>query len=196
MLTKITLDGPMGRKFGKKWELEVNSPSEALRLIDANKPGVFTWIRSNLKKYSRYRVICEYEDGRIEHLSQEEYAFERKCKSIRFVPVIEGAGGNGIFQTIIGIVLIVVGVVFEMPNLIYAGAAMLIGGVAAMLAPKPKIGGGVDTMSGSERKDKTSYYFDGPANTTQQGVPVQLIYGECLVGSHSISAAVTVDQLM
>lgn len=193
MLTKVILEGPMGKQFGREWELNINSPHEALRMIDANKPGVFGWIRNNLEKYSRYRVICTYQDGTEAHLSDEEYKLERKCTSIRFVPVIEGAGGNGIFQTILGIVLIVVGVVFEMPNLVYMGAAMAIGGVAAMLAPKPKLG---DLGAGTERKDKTSYYFDGPANTTVQGVPVQLIYGRCMVGSHAISAALTVDQLM
>lgn len=191
MLTKVILEGPMGKAFGREWELMVNSPNEALRMIDANTPGVFLWIKTNLQKYSHYRVICEYEDGRVEHLNEDDYRLERKCKSIRFVPVVSGAGG-GVFQAIIGIVLIVVGVIFEQPWMIAMGAGMLIGGVAAMLAPKPKLNQDQQT----ERKDSTSYYFDGPANTTMQGVPVQLIYGKCLVGSHSISAAVTVDQLM
>jgi len=70
------------------------------------------------------------------------------------------------------------------------GASMLISGIAAMLAPKPQ------KQEQTERKDKTSYFFDGPTNTTVQGVPVQLIYGRCLVGSHAISAKVSVDQLM
>lgn len=60
-----------------------------------------------------------------------------------------------------------------------------------MLTPKTS-----NNQQTSERKDKTSYYFDGPANTTMQGVPVQLIYGRALVGSHGISAALTIDQLM
>lgn len=193
MLTEVILDGPMGKKFGKTWELAVGSPNEALRMIDANKPGVFAWIKTNLDKYERYRVTVTYHDGREEDLSEEEYKLERSVKRIRFTPVIEGAGGNnGILQTVLGIVLIAVGVVFAVSNLIYMGAAMVIGGVAAMLAPKPKMG----DLEQSERKDKTSYYFDGPTNTTMQGVPVQLIYGTCLVGSHPISAALTVDQLM
>lgn len=191
MLTKVILEGPMGKAFGKKWELQVNSPSEALRMIDANKPGVFAWIKANLQKYSHYRVVCEYEDGRVEHLAEGDYPLERKMKTIRFVPVISGAGGA--FQAILGIVLIVVGcVVPGMQALIWVGAGMLIGGVAAMLAPKPN----ASSNDQSQSANSTSYYFDGPANTTMQGVPVQLIYGTCLVGSHSISAAVTVDQMM
>lgn len=196
MLTKITLDGPMGKAFGRNWNLQANSPSEALRMIDANKPGVFGWIKLNLQKYSHYRVICEYEDGRVESLvEEEEYKMERKCKSIRFVPVVSGS--SGVVKAVLGIILIVVGVVFSAflgpavsGFLIKAGIGLLISGVAQMLAPKPQ------SQEQSERKDKTSYFFDGPANTTQQGVPVQLIYGTCLVGSHAISAEITIDQLM
>ncbi|EPT3892638.1 tail assembly protein, partial [Escherichia coli] len=45
--------------------------------------------------------------------------------------------------------------------------------------------------------NSNSYYFDGPQNTTNQGNPVQLIYGEeILVGSQVVSSSITIDQLM
>lgn len=190
MLTAVILEGPLGKAFGRKWNLLVESPNDALRMIDANRPGVFAWIRKNLEKYSRYRVICKYEDGRSEMLNTDGYAMNRKCVEIRFLPTIEGAGG-GVFQTVVGVALLVYGIVTANPAVILQGVVMTIGGVAQMLSPKPKVGG-----SESEKKDRTSYFFDGPVNTTMQGVPVQVIYGKCLVGSHAISAAVTVDQLM
>ena len=198
MLTEVILDGPMGKTFGRKWSLAVDSPQEALNLIDANRPGLLSWIKNNLKRYSRYKVICQYENGQTEHLGDSDYGLTRKCKSIRFVPVIEGAGG-GALQTVIGIALIGVSVwnpaLLSMTASMQAamfgmGMSMAIGGIASMLAPKPS------SQNQAERKDKTSYYFDGPTNTTMQGVPVQLIYGKCMVGSHGISAAVTIDQMM
>lgn len=194
MLTKVILEGPMGKKFGKEWELDVDSPSEALRLIEANKPGLFAWIKQNLEKYSEYNVVCEYEDGTTESLDDESYKLNRQCKVIRFVPVIKGAGS--IFRVVLGIVLIIVGVFTTIfgdysGSVIMLGVGLLASGVAQMLAPKPKM----NDNSGSSGKNEGSYFFDGPANTSTQGVPVQLIYGRCLVGSHTISAAVTVDQL-
>lgn len=39
MLTKIVLGGAMGRIWGKEWFLDVNSPAEAIQMINANKPG-------------------------------------------------------------------------------------------------------------------------------------------------------------
>jgi predicted phage tail protein len=70
------------------------------------------------------------------------------------------------------------------------GVALMLGSVIEALSPKP-------TQSDpSARKDKTSYYFDGPVNTSVQGVPVPLIYGKIRAGSHAISASLTIDQLM
>lgn len=192
-LTKVILDGPMGKQFGRTWNLAVESPGEALRLIEANRPGLSAWIKANLAKYSRYKVICEYEDGRKEDLDNETYALNRKAKTIRFVPLVEGASGVG--RIVAGIILIVVAYFFPPAapyamQLYAAGASMILGGIAQLLAPKPS------KADISETEMKSSHYFDGPVNTTQQGVPVPLIYGTCLVGSHAVSASITIDQLM
>ncbi len=194
MLTKVILEGPMGKEFGREWELDIESPREALCLIDANAPGVFRWIRNNLKKYERYQVICEYENGQTEALSDTEYTNRHVAKVIRFVPLVDGAGSDGgIIQTILGVVLIVVGVWNSNPNLVAAGLSLMIGGIVSMLSPHPSK---PDIEKDEQTNGVASYYFDGPTNTTGQGNPVQLIYGRTLVGSHTISVSATVDQLM
>lgn len=190
MLTKVILEGPMGKEFGREWAFAINSPREALSMVNANKPGVFNWIRANLQKYATYRVVCEYEDGRVEELDKDAYMLKGRPALIRFVPLVEGA--SDVVRTIVGAILVVVGVVYEQPWMVNIGASMMIGGVIEMLSPRPKM----DERNGAEGEGKSSYYFNGPANTTNQGVPVQLVYGRMLVGSHAISAAVTVDQLM
>lgn len=190
MLTKVILNGPMGKQFGKVWDLAVDSPAHALKLIDANKPGVFNWIRANLPKYATYRVTVEYEDGRKEDMDNDSVAMHQKAKTIRFTPMTEG--GGAVARVVIGAVLVALAFVpgFQgaSTQLIAAGSAMILGGIVAMLAPKPKVD--------KKEEGKSSYYFDGPSSTTGQGNPVQLTYGRCLVGGHTISAAVTVDQLL
>lgn len=197
MLTKVILEGPMGKKFGRVWELVVASPNEALQMIDANKPGLFAWIKGNLDKYEKYKVIVETDDGDTRELSNEDYQFECRAKTIRFAPVVEGSGGS-IGNFVFGAVLFAIGFFFPPAwsvaanMLMGVGLGMMLGGIIQMLTPQPK----ADQAEG-ERKDKTSYYFDGPANTTMQGVPVQLIYGEeVMVGSHAISSSVEIDQLL
>lgn len=190
-LTKVILEGPLGKQFGREWEFAIDSPREALKMVDANKPGVFGWIKQNLAKYSRYQVICERRDGTVEELDNDSYPLNQgNLKSVRFVPVIEGA--SNVFKVVVGIVLVVVGAVFQQPWAVKIGVSLIVGGVIGALSPRPKM----DSSGNREGDSKASYLFDGPANTTAQGSPVQLIYGRILAGSHSISAAVTVDQLM
>lgn len=190
MLTQVILEGPFGKAFGREWELEVNSAAEALRMINANKPGVFGWIRDNIKIYDRYQVICEYENGVIEELNDDTFPLERKLKKIRFVPIVEGAGG--LIQAVVGAVLIALDVfVFHTGWLTKLGIGMVVGGMISALSPRPST---KSKQEGAERAE--SYYFNGPVNVQHQGAPVPLIYGRCLVGSQTISAKVTVDQLM
>ncbi len=191
MLTKVILEGPMGKACGRTWAFDISSPSEALRMVDANRPGVFNWIRNNLKKYEAYRVVCRYEDGKTEELDQGSYTLMNKPVEIRFVPIVQGSGNAG--RIILGAVLVIAGVWFQQPWLIQMGAGLIVGGVIGLLTPQPKL----NSSDEKESKNKTSHFFDGPVNTTEQGVPVQLIYGETvLVGSHAISAEVSIDQLM
>ena len=195
MLTKVILDGPIGQEFGREWDLSVSGPSEALRMIDANKPGLFRWIKTHLNIYERYQVFCTYENGQTEYLDNESYPLLRKIKEIRFIPMIAGAGGGGGLGGIVfGAILIGIGVVTGMPFLISMGASMLLGGVIQSLSNVPHK---ADTGAGNTaRNDLTSYYFNGPVNTTMQGVPVALILGTVLTGSHAISANITIGDLV
>nr|DAS20053.1 MAG TPA: tail assembly protein [Caudoviricetes sp.] len=197
MLTKVILGGELAKVAGRKeWMLDCGSPSEAISLINANKPGVVNWMRQNLEKYKVYQVECEDEKGGKENLTNETYQLARKCKVIRFVPILTGAGGNnGILQAVVGVVMIVVGAVITGlsggsgspigASLISAGVGMILGAICTMLM-KP---------SGNDDDDGTSnYYFNGAVNTTEQGTPVPLVFGRCRVGSAVISSEITVTE--
>lgn len=196
MLTKVILEGPLGKKFGREWMLEVSSVSEAFRLIDANKPGFFTWIRENLGTHPNYKIVSK-SGTKEEEVGVEGLQLSRKADSIIVVPLLAGAGDNAL-QIVAGVALIAfagpIGASIGVASGTVAGVgfSLAVGGVIASLTKTPTNG----IQEQQERKDKTSYYFNGPINTTLQGSPVQLIYGRCLVGSQVISAAVTIDQLL
>lgn len=201
--TTVILDGAMGKRFGKKWELYIDSPAEALRMIEANNPGLISWVRNNLNTFEGYKVTCEYHNGVTEIVGEEELIMSGRVKSVRFTPVIAGSGNTA--KIIAGVVIIAIASYFTFGAAAFAagsvgaavtgaamsiGVALALGGVVGLLTPQP-------TMSGSDmqtRTDKTSYYFNGPTNTTMQGVPVSLTYGKCLVGSHPVSVSLTVDE--
>lgn len=191
MLTKIYLEGPMGDQFGREWELDVESPNDAIRLIDANRPGLLSWIRKNVELYSHYRVILE-NDSESSELSDETYLKSGGAKTIRFVPIVSGSGKWT--NAIVGAATIVIGFVAGNEFLIKIGASMLLSGVIGALTMRTS-----NRRLASESAEPTSLesdVFDGPVNTSQQGVPIPLIYGRMLVGSHVISAGVIVDQLV
>lgn len=194
MLTQVTLYGPLAKEFGRDWELAVSSPREAIRLIEANRPGFINWIRGNLNKYDRYKVIVDYENCKKEHLDEDSFDLQRNMKRIRIVPIVMGAGAIG--KIIAGVFLIAIGFFLGGATdpigmaLIGAGIGTGLGGIVEAISPRPK------KTDQSVRQDGTSYFFDGPVNTTQQGLPVPLIYGRCLVGSHPVSAKVSIDQLL
>lgn len=186
MLTKIIIEGAMGAKFGRVWNLAVSTPQEALRLIDANKPGLLNWIRQNAAIYDRYKVVCTYENDRKEHLDEASFGLLRRAKVIRFVPIPLGAGAA--VRIIVGVALIISSFYGGGPWALSAGISMVLGGVIQALTPIPK-----KKDSGASTQ---SNYFNGPENTIQQGVPVPLIYGRCLVGSHAISANLSINKIL
>lgn len=189
MLTKIRLEGVMGKEFGRDWELAVSSPAEALRMIEANRPGLRQWIINNKETYDAYQVVCLYDDGRTEELSDETYMASREnLTEIRFVPVT--AGASGAVKIVVGVIAIAVAYFFPgpwSPYLYKIGAALVLSGVVEVLSPRPKRNDGDSQIN--------SYYFDGPVNTETQGAAVPIIYGRVMVGSHPISASISVSEV-
>jgi predicted phage tail protein len=83
------------------------------------------------------------------------------------------------------------------------GVSLILGGVSQLLSPTPQIGQlgpvtsglGNRTTENTELDPQASYSFSGIQNTSKQGVPVPVVYGETVVGSVVISAGIDVDTI-
>jgi predicted phage tail protein len=202
-MAKVILDGALGKRFGRNWNLNIAKPADALRIIGANCPDMIYWIRDNMTVYKYYKIFVEYFSGEKKFLSTEDYLTSHESvRSIRFTPVIDGAGGdNGILQIVIGAVAVIaafftaggslaaLGASQGAMSVAMAGAAMMVGGVVQLISASVMSGSSDD----NERKDRTNRYFDGPINTSSQGVPVPLIYGEVITGSQPISVNIGIQ---
>lgn len=190
MLTKVRLEGVMGKEFGKDWEFDISSPAEALRMIEANRPGLRKWVIENREVYDSYRVVCVYDEGEEELDDDTFLAVRGNLKEVRFVPVITGAGG--VAKIVVGVLLIAASFIPGMqalaPYMWKIGAALILGGIVEALSPRP-------TKTSNSGEDLNSYYFDGPVNTETQGAAVPVIYGRVLVGSHPISASISISEV-
>jgi predicted phage tail protein len=71
------------------------------------------------------------------------------------------------------------------------GLSLVVGGIAQLLTPTPKVAQGID----SQDDPRKSYSFSGIQNTSRAGTPVPIVYGETLVGSVVISAGIDTVQV-
>ena len=182
--TKVRLMGVLGKKFGKEWNVVADSVPAALRIIDANEPTFGAWMRANASKFDRYHVEVKKSNGRKLQVSPEELQMISDMDEITITPIIAGAGAKA--KIVIGVVLMVAAFWCgpAAPYVFSTGMSLTLAGITQLITPNTK------TTSNTP-----SYFFSGPVNTSEQGAPVPLIYGKCLVGSTVISAKITVDDI-
>lgn len=186
----VLLSGSLAAMFGRSHRLVVDTPSEACRALSVTIPGFETFMQNAHLKGLRFAVF----KGKY-NITKEELAHNSGDEVIRIVPVIAGSKRAGMLQTIIGAVLVVVGVVLSFtplaaasPYLIQMGAAMMIGGVVQMLSPQAK-----GLASRQDPDNMPSYAFGGPVNTVAMGNPVGVAYGLRERGGAIISAGIYTD---
>lgn len=179
MQVAVHLDGAMGKEFGKRWKLFASTPAEVLALIEANTGRLRNWIRKNMQKYANYRVVAIFKNGKKECLNKDTFFNAHEIESIRFTPLVQGAGKVGMM--VAGAVLMVAAIWLG-PVAFQIGLSLFMGGVSQLLAPKQKTG-----------STNASHYFQGVGKNQMQGNPVPLIYGRCKVEGISISKRLTVN---
>lgn len=177
MLKTIKLYGVLGKKFGKEFHLAVESTREAVRALSVQVPGFEQFM---LTAHEQGLAFAVFQDD--ENISEDQLDFETGAKVIKIIPKVIGAGGNGILQTILGAVMVVVGVITQQYWAVGMGVGMMIGGIAQMLAPK------VDTEDQNQDGNRANKGFGGAVTTIAQGNPVPILYGQREVGGFIINA--------
>jgi predicted phage tail protein len=198
MMTTIICRGEMGRMFTKRLRADVKSPAEAARCMQANFPGFFAYLAKAKERGIAFRVFR----GKSS-LPETELKTHTKGATITFAPVLQGAKEDGIFNVILGVVIIAAATVISSGTLTGAavaatfsgggvaafaanfGLAMALGGVATMIAGKAKA-----PTVGERAENQPSYNFNGPTNRTRQGNVYPIVYGKMLVGSQRVSASI------
>ncbi|MQY87424.1 tail assembly protein, partial [Acinetobacter baumannii] len=207
MLKTIKLYGILGQKFGREFKLDVANTREAMRalsvqiagfehfMLHAHEQGlrfaVFLKIKNSSNKRGKKRpAIYDHETKRLitgDNIGEEQLDMNTEAEVIHIVPRVVGAGGNGILQTVLGAVMVVVGVLVTVGTLgggaplgaalIGSGIGMMLGGVAMMLMPK------VDTTQDQNQDgNRANKGFGGAVTTVAQGNPVPILYGQREIG--------------
>ena len=159
-------------------QLAVSNTAEAIKALAILIPGFEKYMLESKDDGITFSVFI----GR-DNIDETRLHDPIGASDIRIAPVIQGSKRGGLLQTIVGVALMVASIWY--PPLFNVGLALTMGGVAQMLSPQPQGLG-----SGDSPDNKPSYSFNGPVNTSAQGNPVPILYGEMIVGSAVISAGI------
>ena len=200
----VKVYGALKKRLGGQgtFELDVNTPAEAIKALTANFQGLDKWMVDSEQHGVGYKVQLGKEIIGEEQIESLLHPWsEREVFSI--TPVVTGAG-RGFTNILIGAALIGLafatggtsagltfsagtsGIGFTASAGIYAqlanfGLLMILGGIAQMLSP-------TDELDMKEATHLQNYSFSGIVNTSQVGTPVPIAYGRVFVGSSVISS--------
>lgn len=202
MLRKIKLYGPLAKFIGcRVLSADVANAAEAVRFLLANWPELEKHMADGY-----YRVQVNSEDLPVD-TDPEQLHYPVGSGEISIIPVIVGAGAVG--RIIVGVALIAAS--FAIPGAALGlalaghygagsalltigtiafnvGAGLVLGGIAQLLTPTPK-------TNRDDTDPRKSFSFSGIQNTSREGTPVPIIFGETLSGSVVISAGIGIQEV-
>ena len=208
MLREIRVYGELAKFMGvRSFMAEARDVAEAVRYLLVN----FAGLEAHMGQHDYRILVGGYSIG------EEEISHPIGQNVIRIIPVVAGAGG-GVGKILAGVAIIGLSILtagafgFALGSAagigtfatigVGIGASLALSGVSQLLTPVPRIAPPsamsgysptytAQTMRESEMDPQKSYSFSGIQNTSVQGTPVPIIYGETIVGSVVISANVS-----
>ncbi|EIW3594390.1 tail assembly protein [Salmonella enterica] len=187
-MARFCLHGDL-KRFGRRFDICIKTAAEGLHALCLQMPGLRQQIQEG-----RYQVRIAGKDVAQDDVTARLHEPLPAGAVIHIVPRMEGAGNAGIFQIVAGVILIAVAWwnpagwlgASAVTGMYAAGGAMVVGGFAQMLTPKPQS----PSMSHADN-GKASVYFSSVDNMIAQGNPVPIPYGEIMCGSRVISQEIT-----
>ncbi|MEC3934482.1 tail assembly protein [Citrobacter farmeri] len=194
-MVTIELYGQLGKLFGKSHKRVVRTNAEAIHALCKTIDNFERFLNS-----SRIRGLTFAVFRGQDNIGLDDMGYPVTGETIKIVPLLIGSKKAGALQTILGAVLVVVGVVIGYftgwtgvgwaigSKMAMMGGAMMLGGVVQMLSPQS-----AGLASKQDAANQASYAFGGVTNTAAQGYPVPVGYGKRRIGGAVISAGIYVE---
>jgi len=186
----IKLFGEIADSYKSEWTLDVQTPAEALRAINANRPGFL----STCDQGGYVAILVDAENSeKSKQITDLNGLDGWKDEVLYIVPKIEGEVGAAIVGAVVSTAFAetVAGVIIA--TVIDIAVAVAISAVAQMISGTPD-GFGANNIERPE--NKPSYIFNGVVNTDRQGHRVPILYGgPILVGSMVLSSRVNTKDI-
>ena len=190
-MIKLTIYGRLRKFIGQStFEIDVASPRQAFSFLVNNFDGVADHIKTQ-----EYCVMA----GKV-RITEELLDLQTES-DIKIIPVVHGeifffvaAGaafaGAAVATAAGAATFLGIKAAVWATTLTGLGTSFLIQGVTELLFPPPT----PPTFGGDEQDP--SFTFDGTTNIAKQGVPINIVYGETLIGTNTISANIDTLQVV
>lgn len=188
-MKKIMLYGVLADRFGKHFEMDVESCREATYALGMQLPEFKRFMLEAESKGLKFAVYA----GEItldRNVSEDTLDSYTDASTVHIVPKVIGSGGAMEYiQLIAGAVLVGLSFVPFLapisPYLMTAGIGMMLGGAVSLLMPNPDV---IDNKDPDGNKPSNG--FGGAVTTVAQGNPVPVLYGEREIGGFIVSAGI------
>jgi predicted phage tail protein len=199
----VKLYGHLAKRMGKEFKFDIRTPGEAIMALKANFRHFNEYILEN--DGPGYALFVDRENKPMD----DWYNPCSDREVIQIVPIYAGSGSlKSALTLVVGAALIyfsagtlapAIGGVFGVAGgsatigtissaLIGIGVSLAVSGISGLLFAPPS------GINDSEKADnKPNFAFAGAVNTTVQGGPVPVGYGQLIVGSQVISAGLKVE---
>ena len=202
MLRTIKVYGHLAEHCGKKtFKALARTPAEAVRFLVSNYPGLRALMRDGYYTVSTGAYSLELGQN------PEQLGYPLSAEDeIKIIPVISGANFfRNALLVIAGAALIATAIATGGTSLSFGlsgfsggvGASAAVGNIGVGLALTGVAGFLTPTISTPDidNDPRNNFNFSGVQNTSREGIPVPVAYGEVIVGSVVISSGLNVDPL-
>lgn len=177
-MKSVKLLGKLGKDFGRNFELDIDTPAEAIKALSCQIPGFLEYLNTD----DKYFRVCTLDSpmGLI-----ETELHNPTLDTIIITEDLVGSSGGGLFKAVLGGVLIgaafmtggisILGMSISGTTMGLLGAALILGGISQALSPNPS--------KDKEKKEKKSKLISNAGEVTSQGNVVPVAYGEVLIES-------------
>ena len=212
-MQKAILEGKMGEKFGREWPINgCNSIGDTFKLIDCQtQQGLTRYLieaaENNVDFAIQRGVDFIGEDELLLSIGKEDLiiteipagqksGWAKVLAAIALIVVTAGAAALAAGSAIASVASVSTLAGAQMVGLsggLSLAMGTTLGKLAITFGINLAIQGVTQMMTKGPETDKADtnkgYLFNGPVNTTQQGLPVPVAYGELIVGGAVISTS-------
>ncbi len=201
-MKKIRILGDIAEKYKDSWELDVLTPPEAIRAIEANRQG---FIRDLDGGEYVLVLVDESNPDDSRQVANEESAVGWGDEILYIVPNAGGdwaaavaigawaAGTTVVAGAVVGGAL-AVAVTYAIAAVVMIAVTIAVSMIASLIVGSP--GGVLGANDTEDSENKTSYIYNGVVNTARQGHRIPVCYGgPILVGSMILSSRINVQDV-